>query len=93
MMRPNLVSTLALVFAFPAIAGERTNVDEKSVYTLYQGMPTLDGGVMRLHVATFDAAEGIEWNRNNCETVARLYKPVEVGRVSHWCEPGRFKRK
>ena len=93
MLRPTLVPTLALVLALPVFAGERTKVGEKSVYTLYQGIPTLDGGTMRIHVASFDAADGAEWNRKNCETVASLYKPVEVARVSHWCEPGWFKRK
>jgi hypothetical protein len=93
MMRPTLVPTLALVLALPVFAGERTKVDEKSVYTLYQGIPSLDGGPTRLHVATFDAAAGADWNRNNCETVARLYKPEAGARVSHWCEPGWFKRK
>ena len=35
------------------------------VYTLYRASPAFPD--MRIHVATFDAAEDKDYNRNNCE--------------------------
>jgi hypothetical protein len=70
--------------------------------TLYRNSPY---GVLRVHVATFDADDsGGGYNRDNCEMAARIYNAnVAALRrangkagdsdVGFWCEPGRFEAK
>jgi hypothetical protein len=48
-------------------------------------------GGARLHVATFDAAEGDEYNRGNCEIAADLFGKQPGVRVRYWCEKGGFR--
>lgn len=58
-------------------------------YTLYRGSVASD--VQRVHVATFDAADGETYNRENCATAAGLFKQQPGVTVRYWCEPGRYK--
>jgi len=60
------------------------------VYTLYRSSPA-DAG-MRIHVATFNAAEGDSYNRDNCEIAAGLFGERPGIVVRYWCEPGIFQR-
>jgi hypothetical protein len=45
---------------------------------------------MRNHVATFDAAEDKDYNRNNCEIARDLFASQPGVQVRYWCERGRF---
>lgn len=64
--------------------------DENSVFTLYRN--SVVGVDMRLHVATFDAADGEAYNRENCWIAAELFKSQPNVRVRYWCEKGRFRK-
>jgi hypothetical protein len=52
---------------------------EDSVYTLYRNSATAEGEPMRIHVATFDACDGHDYNMANCE-IAR--SPFQGKRMS-----------
>jgi hypothetical protein len=58
-------------------------------YTLYRDGRF--GGPPRVHVATFDANESKEYNRHNCEEVARLFTTQPGVTEGFWCEPGRYR--
>jgi len=58
------------------------------VYTLYRASPAFPD--MRTHVATFDAAEDKDYNRNNCEIARDLFANQAGVTVRYWCERGRF---
>ena len=64
------------------------------VYTLYRNSPTLVGTISgvdaRSRVATFDAAEGKDYNRNNCEIARDLFASQSGVTVRYWCERGKF---
>jgi hypothetical protein len=62
---------------------------QQAVSTLYRGS-VLPGE--RIHVATFDAAHGENYNRENCDIARRLFGSQPGVVVRYWCEPGRFKR-
>lgn len=47
---------------------------------------------LRVHVATFDAGEGEEYNRENCQTAQQLFQSQPGVTVRYWCEKGRFRR-
>jgi hypothetical protein len=47
---------------------------------------------MRLHVATFDANEQEEYNRENCEVAARLFAAQAGVKTKFFCEKGRFRK-
>ena len=58
------------------------------VYTLYRNSPTFAD--MRIHVATFDAAEDKDYNRDNCEIARDLFASQPGVTIKYWCERGRF---
>lgn len=77
------IAALSLLAASQASAAETT-------YTLYRNSPL--NGAMRIHVATFDAAEGGNYNRDNCATAADLFQRQAGVSARFWCEAGRFKK-
>ena len=60
------------------------------IFTLYRSSPADPG--MRIHVASFDAAEKPGYNRENCELAARLFRSQEGVTVRWWCEKGRYQK-
>jgi hypothetical protein len=67
------------------------------IYTLYRNSPTIgsnSGEDARIHVATFDAAEGEgkDYNRGNCEIARDLFSSQPGVTVRYWCERGRFSK-
>ena len=79
---------LAVLIAISVfIAGCR----EDGVYTLYRSSPTEVGEHMRIHVASFDSADGNDYNSENCEVARGLFQNQSSVTVKYWCEKGRFK--
>jgi hypothetical protein len=60
---------------------------EQSVYALYREAMIPD---TRVHIATFDAAYGERYNRENCERARFLFVSQPGVIVRYWCERGRF---
>lgn len=60
---------------------------QSSAFTLYRSSVT---GPMRIHVATFDAADGADYNRENCQVALGLFQAQPGVKVRYWCEKGRF---
>lgn len=46
---------------------------------------------MRIHVATFDAAETEAYNSENCRIAAELFQQQPNVKVRYWCEKGRYR--
>jgi hypothetical protein len=46
---------------------------------------------MRIHVATFDAGDGEDYNRENCEIARSLFRVQPGVLVKYWCEIGRYR--
>ena len=59
-------------------------------YTLYRDSMALEKA--RIHVASFDAADGAEYNAENCSIAQDLFASQPGVKVRYWCEKGRFKR-
>ena len=47
---------------------------------------------MRLHVATFDAADGEAYNRGNCDQAKELFQAQPGVKTKFWCEKGRYRK-
>lgn len=62
----------------------------EQVYTLYRGSPT--GANVRIHVATFDAAEGEQYNKQNCNIAQGLFQKQVGVTVKYWCKKGYYKK-
>jgi hypothetical protein len=58
-------------------------------WTLYRNS-NLDAKA-RIHIATFDANENDDYNRENCLLAQGLFKAQPDIRVLFWCERGRYK--
>ena len=58
-------------------------------YTLYHNS-LLDPN-MRIHVASFDAAEDSHYNQENCQVAAGLFSGQPGVKTRFWCEKGTFK--
>lgn len=76
---------VALVVAALTLTGCGT---QSSTYTLYRSSVT---GPIRIHVATFDAADGADYNRENCQVAQGLFEAQPGVKVRYWCEKGRYR--
>ncbi len=57
-------------------------------YTLYRNSST--DPLMRIHVATFDADEPVEYNHENCEHARDLFNGQPGILTRFWCEAGTY---
>lgn len=62
----------------------------ESDYTLYRN--SITDANMRLHVATFNSADGDAYNTENCKLAAELFQGQPEVKTRFWCEKGRFKK-
>ncbi len=82
-MRSLFLAVALIAVSKMAVAGQ------EDVYTLYRS--SLVDPKLRVHVATFDAYSGREYNAENCLLAARLFVRQPGTQTVFWCEPGRFK--
>ncbi len=61
-----------------------------SIYTLYRN--SLMDPAMRIHIATFDAGDGREYNAENCNLTADFFAKHAGVKTRYWCEPGRYRK-
>lgn len=92
-MRKVLVVAVALVGCTQSFSSELPRVDSRNVYTLYRSSAVVGGKTWRIHVATFDAVDGAEYNRGNCEIAKGLFQSQPGVTVEYWCERGYFSKK
>ncbi|MFZ4478681.1 MAG: hypothetical protein ACOYNZ_02165 [Rhodoferax sp.] len=59
-------------------------------YTLYQA--SFMNPNMRKHVATFDAADGKDYNIQNCRSIQYLYQKQAGPDARFWCEFGPYRK-
>lgn len=64
--------------------------NESITYALYRNS-ILDQN-LRLHVATFDSADGNDYNKENCELASTLFLNQPSVKTKFWCEKGSFKK-
>ena len=50
------------------------------------------GQQKRLHVFTFDASGGREYNKNNCQLALERFEKEQGGKFKFWCELGGYGR-
>ena len=62
-------------------------VPNDQVMTLYRNSVT---GPLRIHVATFDVDGGIQYNSENCQIAAELFRLQPGVAVFYWCERGYY---
>jgi hypothetical protein len=62
----------------------------EDVFTLYRDSPL--GQEMRIHVATFDSADGKNYNQENCRLAADLFQAQPGVTARFWCEMGHFRK-
>jgi hypothetical protein len=67
---------------------------DDAVYTLYRtsAIPNAPSELMRIHMATFDADGGEQYNRENCQLSAELFQAQPGVTVRYWCEKGRYRK-
>jgi hypothetical protein len=82
------MKTLATIIVALLISGCAAHAAE-SMYTLYR--TSVADASMRIHVATFDADEGENYNRDNCQTAARIFAAQPRVTVRYFCEKGRYR--
>jgi hypothetical protein len=62
---------------------------DAAVYTLYRSSVVTQNA--RLHVATFDSADGEKYNNENCLAARDLFQQQPGVRTTFWCEKGKFR--
>jgi hypothetical protein len=63
---------------------------DATVYTLYRNSVVIENA--RLHVATFDTADGEPYNSENCQAARDLFQQQPGVKTRFWCEKGRFRQ-
>ena len=92
-VRVAITAILAWLVGFQTFAGDQPRAqDPQTVYTLYRTSAVAGGGAWRLHVATFDATDGANYNRDNCTTAKALFQGQPGVTVTYWCEREFFKQ-
>lgn len=81
-----LLMTTSLVLA--ATAGCSSRAGNSNTYTLYRSSSV--SGIKRIHVGSFDAADGNEYNRENCQQAAQLFQGQAGVKAKFWCEQGAY---
>ncbi|HEY8357712.1 MAG TPA: hypothetical protein VIL30_09645 [Ramlibacter sp.] len=87
-MRPPARLLACLLVAAAALLG--AGCSGSGEYTLYRNS-ALDAK-MRIHLATFNAAEGNDYNSENCEIAARMFMGQPGVKVAYWCEKGSYRK-
>ena len=77
--------TLLFVASLPGCSSRAGSTD---TYTLYRS--SLVSGIKRVHVGSFDAADGDEYNRENCQLAAQLFQSQGGVETKFWCEKGAY---
>jgi len=70
--------------------GGGSGPSDNEVFVLYRNSVTNESA--RIHVATFDAADGAVYNKGNCEHAQALFQARSGVRPKFWCEKGRFRK-
>jgi hypothetical protein len=76
--------------AIALLAAALSGCGDGDRFTLYRNSK-LDPN-MRLHVATFDTADGASYNRENCDLAAKLFQGQEGVTTRFWCEKGAYRK-
>jgi hypothetical protein len=90
MTRHHFTALLCAAFATSITSCGGSDANDGQIFTLYRNSVTDDN--MRIHVSTFDAADGEAYNRGNCEQAQLLFKAQPGVTTKFWCEKGRFKK-
>lgn len=80
---------LTLVSGFVACSS-RWGMGDRESFTLYRTSVANDS--LRIHVVTFDAADGQVYNRDNCELARSLFQNQSGVRVRFFCEKGLYRK-
>lgn len=83
---------MRIAFTILALAGmalPASAIDDAEVVTLYRNSPI--DSTMRIHMATFDAADGKDYNSDNCWLIADMFQAANDVEMRYWCEPGRYR--
>ena len=92
-MRTALIAISLMVLPIPSFAFGDSRAGSSDTYTLYRSSATTNGSEMRIHIATFDASDGMTYNRGNCEIARDLFLNQPGVTVSYWCERGFYQSK
>lgn len=84
--RHNFNVTVVLVVLF-GVTSCVSLLPSAEVYTLYRNSAIDESA--KYHVATFDASDGADYNKENCEIAARLFQTQPFVTTRFWCEQGR----
>ena len=80
----------AVAGAALTVAGTILLSARNSAVTLYSDSPLIENE--RVHVATFDAYNDLEYNLGNCEISADLRMESATSNIKYWCEEGYFRK-
>lgn len=67
-----------------------TACSDSMSYTLYRSSLIIQNA--RIHVATFDSADGESVNQENCFLAAKLFQQQDAVQTKFWCEKGNFRK-
>lgn len=94
-MKNQVILAIVCLYALCGSSSAQANITRTStddVFTLYRNSAVLNGQTWRLHVATFDANDGKDYNQENCDVARELFQKQQNVTVHYWCEKGYFRK-
>lgn len=80
---------IGIILFFLAVLASGCSPNNET-FTLYRNSVTDEN--MRVHVASFNAADGEIYNKGNCEHAQLLFQAQPDIKTKFWCEKGIFKK-
>jgi len=91
-MEKKLSIFLWIIFTLGLLFSVWYSRDKNHTYTLYRNDVTDKN--MRIHIATFDAADnGNSYNEGNCKITRDLFQNQDGITIKFWCEPSYYHKK
>ena len=84
-----MTNFIGIILFFLIILASGCSSDNEA-FTLYRNSVTDEN--MRVHVASFNTADGEVYNKGNCEQAQLLFQAQPNIKTKFWCEKGAFKK-
>ena len=84
-----MANFIDIILFFVVVLASGCSSDNET-FTLYRNSVTDEN--MRVHVASFNAADGEDYNKGNCEQAQLLFQAQNDIKTKFWCEKGAFKK-
>lgn len=83
----NLLLIVIIIISLCAVVIYFFSIRKQNTYVLYRNSSAF--GDMQIHIASFNAKEPGEYNRENCEIARDLFQSQPGVKAKYWCDKAK----